>query len=156
MAQLLIGYPTIEIYCQPHVAKLLDHFLKRNGNQVLFSNHWSACLLKHMLQKHNPDWDYEPMKEKYCAKFSIEINEYEMQTRGSMLSPKRTVEFNTLVDKHFEETLYYHVELQRANGHTLEDSIYMGLAAHGLTDDDYSWEAANSAVWRWKNKLEGK
>jgi hypothetical protein len=156
MAQLLIGYPTIEIYCQPHVAKLLDHFLKRNGNTVLFSNHWSACLIKHMLQQHNPNWDFEPLKEKYCAKFIIEISESEMQKRGSMLSPKRTIEFNTLVDKHFEETMYYRTEMNRANGMTEEEAIYEGLKHHGLTDDDYSWEAAHMAVWRWKNKLEGK
>lgn len=150
--QLLFNYPKIEIYCEPHVSKLLNRFLKQNGNQVLNTKHWYGALLKRLLQKHNPNWDYSSLCRHYTAKFIIEISESEMQKYGSMLSPANTKLFNNTVDSAFEFSMYHQVSLYRAMGDTEKDATYKALAWHGLTEDDYSYEAAHMAVYRYNEQ----
>jgi hypothetical protein len=146
--QLLFSYPTIEIKCQHHVGKILTHYLKQNNNEVLNRNHFYGALLKGLLEPFNPDWDYSKLCHHYQSKLSISISESEMNRYGGGLSPSSTQFFNNTVDKAFEHSLFSDVRYLRAEGYNEEDAIYGGLAMNGLTVDDYSYNAAHSAVYR--------
>ncbi len=154
--QSLFLFPKIELLCRPHVAKLLHHFSKENGVDLLFSNHWTGRNLKRSLQKYNPDWDYTDMAEKYSVKFVISISEFDLQKFGGGYSPATMIELNSDIHYWFISNLYYQAKALRAEGMNELNAITEGMKTFGITLDDYTYEAAHSAIWEYGKKFERK
>jgi len=150
MSQLIFNYPKIEVKCEPHIAKLLNRFLKNNNNQILNRNHLFGATLKNLLQPYNSNWDYSTLPGTYTSLFSIYVSESEMKKIGAGLSPANTIIYNNNVDKAFEYSLFHKVESLWIGKTTKKDAILQALEWHGLTDEDFSYEAAHMLVYRYK------